>query len=227
MIADRVNEVEALIARTHELGHARALPEADVEATGQRLAIAYRHRRARRLRADAATPRSSRTRSSCVYLPGARARPSAGRRPRGRRRASSSGSRDDFDAVPRDMLWLSGDRVARRGLRADRRHARARTLYDMLLPHRDRDVVVGMAACWGSAERFLGLLARTRSGLRRRRRALRDRARPQRRGRHRLDVRMVRDDYTELLDARGETARAEELRSEALGASELPPTEQV
>ena len=33
------------------------------------------------------------------------------------------------------------------------------SLYDLLLPHRDRNVVIGIAACWGSAERFLGLLA--------------------------------------------------------------------
>ena len=37
--------------------------------------------------------------------------------------------------------------------------ARARTLYRILEPHRDRNVMIGLAACWGSTERFLGLLA--------------------------------------------------------------------
>ena len=36
---------------------------------------------------------------------------------------------------------------------------RARVLYGMLLPYQDRNVQVTQAACWGSSERFLGLLA--------------------------------------------------------------------
>ena len=37
--------------------------------------------------------------------------------------------------------------------------ARAEVLYDLLEPFKERDVQVAQAACWGSAERFLGLLA--------------------------------------------------------------------
>ena len=39
--------------------------------------------------------------------------------------------------------------------------ARAQQLYAQLLPYRDRMVQVTQAACFGSAERFLGLLAAT------------------------------------------------------------------
>ena len=42
MIADRLDEVPALIARSHELGNRARAREADVEAAGQQFALAYR-----------------------------------------------------------------------------------------------------------------------------------------------------------------------------------------
>src|SRR5262249_35595850 len=68
---------------------------------------------------------------------------------------------DDFAAVPHGLLWFSaiaglGEVCAALGdaYRAARRYA-------LLLPFRHRFVLVGNAVCWGSAERFLGLLAET------------------------------------------------------------------
>jgi tetratricopeptide (TPR) repeat protein len=68
-------------------------------------------------------------------------------------------AQDDFAGLPRDMFWFTavcmlGEACA---LIGDRE--RAELLYEMLLPFKDRNVQVTQAAFWGSAERFLGLLA--------------------------------------------------------------------
>ena len=42
MVADRIEEIPALIGRAHELGTRARAPEADLEAAGQQFAIAYR-----------------------------------------------------------------------------------------------------------------------------------------------------------------------------------------
>ncbi len=68
---------------------------------------------------------------------------------------------DDFAAIPRDMFWFTAVCVASEACALIRDQARARALYDMLLPYRDLMVQVTQAACFGSAERFLGLLAAT------------------------------------------------------------------
>ncbi len=225
MIADRVNEVEPLIARTHEFATRASLPEADVEAMGQRLAIAYRHR-AMGAYAPGLQAGLEQNPHLRVYLPDARARAPAGRRPRRRRRVFEQLA--DFDAFPRDILWFSGDRAAGRGLRADRGHATARpSCTDPAAPYRHRIVVVGMASCFGSCERYLGLLARTRSdwavAAEHFEAALAANAAA---GIVSME-RMARDDLIALLDERGETAARRGAAPEALGASELPPTEQV
>ena len=224
MIADRVNEVEALIVRTHEFATRASLPEADVEAMGQRLAIAYRHRA---LGAYAPVLQAAIEQSPHLNI----------YRPVLALASLQAGDRDaaveqfeqlaDFEAVPRDILWLSGIALLAEvcALIGDTR--RAPTLYGLLLPHRHRVVVVGMASCFGSCERYLGLLARTRSDWAAAAEHFEAALAANSAAGIASMLRMARDDYIELLDERGQTQRAEELRSEALGASELPPTEQV
>ncbi|MBE2316513.1 protein kinase [Solirubrobacter sp. CPCC 204708] len=68
---------------------------------------------------------------------------------------------DDFAAVPRDMFWFTAMCVLGEACSHIGDADRAKELYGLLLPHRDRMVQVTQAACFGSAERFLGLLAAT------------------------------------------------------------------
>jgi tetratricopeptide (TPR) repeat protein len=65
----------------------------------------------------------------------------------------------DFAAVPHDMFWFTATCVLAETCALLRDSARATVLYDMLLPYRNCNVQVTQAAFWGSAERFLGLLA--------------------------------------------------------------------
>jgi DNA-binding SARP family transcriptional activator len=64
-----------------------------------------------------------------------------------------------FGRVRRDMFWFTTVCVLAETCALIRDGARARVLYELLEPFASRNVQVGQAACWGSAERFLGLLA--------------------------------------------------------------------
>jgi DNA-binding SARP family transcriptional activator len=66
---------------------------------------------------------------------------------------------DHFSRVPEDMFWFTSVCVLAETCARIRDTSRATELYDMLLPYKDRNVQVTRAACWGSCERFLGLLA--------------------------------------------------------------------
>jgi tetratricopeptide (TPR) repeat protein len=66
---------------------------------------------------------------------------------------------DSFSRVPEDMFWFTSVCVLAETCARLRDTARAAVLYDLLLPYKDRNVQVTRAACWGSCERFLGLLA--------------------------------------------------------------------
>jgi tetratricopeptide (TPR) repeat protein len=68
---------------------------------------------------------------------------------------------DEFAAIPRDMFWFTAVCVAGEACKLLGDADRARQLYALLVPYRDRMVQVSQAACFGSAERFLGLLAST------------------------------------------------------------------
>ena len=68
---------------------------------------------------------------------------------------------DGFAAVPRDMFWFTAMCVLGEACSHIGDVERARELHAVLLPYRDRMVQVTQAACFGSAERFLGLLAAT------------------------------------------------------------------
>jgi hypothetical protein len=70
-------------------------------------------------------------------------------------------ARDDFSRVRRDMFWLTTISVLAEICALLRDTTRAQVLYRLLEPFAERNVQVLQAACWGSAERFLGLLAGT------------------------------------------------------------------
>jgi hypothetical protein len=72
---------------------------------------------------------------------------------------------DDFAAIRRDQLWFAAHCLFAEACARIGDAARARALYGLLLPYRDRFVQVGMATWWGSAERFLALLAETMGDL--------------------------------------------------------------
>ena len=70
---------------------------------------------------------------------------------------------DGCAAVPHDMFWFTAVCVLAETCSLLGDHVRAEQLYAMLAPYRERNVQVTQAAFWGSAERFLGLLATTLS----------------------------------------------------------------
>ena len=141
---------------------ARRCPRSTCEAMGQRLALAYRTACSAPSR-RCCRPRSSRTRSCASTCPAlALAHLQAGDREAAAAEFEQLARR--LRRVPARHAVVQQRSRARRGLRAARRHASGRpTLYDapapLPRPHRDgRDGLV-----LGLRERFLGLLARTRS----------------------------------------------------------------
>jgi hypothetical protein len=117
------------------------------------------------------------------------------------------------------MLWLAGMCLLAQVCAALEDSDRAAVLYGLLLEHRERNVMVAMASCMGSAERFLGLLAFTMGDY------------PaaevhfdtaiERNGEGGLDAyfEIVRAEYAAMLEARngpGDTIRAAQLRAETL-----------
>jgi hypothetical protein len=66
---------------------------------------------------------------------------------------------DGFNAVPRDIMAFSTLCLLAEACALIGDTERAPVLYTTLLPHRARNVQVGLVTCLGSAERFLGLLA--------------------------------------------------------------------
>ena len=132
---------------------------------------------------------------------------------------------DDFGHVEPNMLWLAGMVVLAEVAALAGDEARARTLYRILEPHRDRNVMIGLAACWGSTERFLGLLAGAFGDL--------DAAASHferaiaRNAEGGIDsmFEMVRREYADLLDRRGapgDAERAAALRAETLATAPAP-----
>ena len=158
MIADRSDIAPELIARSHELGNLARAGEADVEAAGQQFALAYRAgvlgNYAKMLDAEyKANPQLM------VNLPAlALAHLQAGNRDAAAAIFDQIAA-DDFSHVPRDMLWQGAMAILSQVCALLGDEARARVLYAVMLTQRDRNVMIGMAVCWGSAERFLGLLA--------------------------------------------------------------------
>jgi DNA-binding winged helix-turn-helix (wHTH) protein/tetratricopeptide (TPR) repeat protein len=68
----------------------------------------------------------------------------------------------DFEDLPRDQNWLPAIASLTEACAALGDVARAERLYALLLPYRRRIILLGFAnGCFGSAERYLGLLAET------------------------------------------------------------------
>ena len=67
----------------------------------------------------------------------------------------------DEHALPRDMTWLTTVTLLSWSATLLGDADRARRLYALLLPYRDRSVQDVLAANWGSVERYLGSLALT------------------------------------------------------------------
>jgi class 3 adenylate cyclase/tetratricopeptide (TPR) repeat protein len=68
----------------------------------------------------------------------------------------------DFADLPRDALWMASMTYLVDVCTFLRDQARSATLYQLLLPHAGRNVVVGSGvACYGALSRYLGALANT------------------------------------------------------------------
>jgi tetratricopeptide (TPR) repeat protein len=68
-------------------------------------------------------------------------------------------AQDDFGTVSRDQLWASTLCLLAEACALLGDRERAGVLYALLLPYSNRNIQAGLAASFGSAERFLGLLA--------------------------------------------------------------------
>jgi tetratricopeptide (TPR) repeat protein len=224
IIADRLDEAPALILRAHELATRARAPEADVEAAGQQFALAYRTGILGQFAAllDAQIKENPQL---VVNLPAlALAQMQAGN-PEAAAEIFNRIAADDFSVVPRDMLWLGGMAILSQvcAMLGDAEHAQV--LYRLLLPHRDRTILFGMAACWGSMERMLGLLASAMgdhdTAVTHFEAAL---ARNTAGGMDTM-FEMVRREFAEILEARGgpgDAERAAALRTETLAAVDPP-----
>ncbi|MBE2319757.1 AAA family ATPase [Solirubrobacter sp. CPCC 204708] len=158
MIEDRLDEVPDLIAVAHELGVRARRPEVDVESAGQHAGLAYRTGTLGAF-APALAAQIQSDPQLVVNLPVlALAHLQAGEREAGAAIFERFAA-DDFASIPRDMLWMGAMAVLTHVCTMLGDSARARVLYELLLPYRDRNLVIGIVACWGSVERFLGMLA--------------------------------------------------------------------
>jgi hypothetical protein len=215
MLADRAEETQALIMRAYEIGRRAQAPEIDIEAAGRQLSVAWRHdalgQFAELLETQARENPQLGTNRPVLALSLAQ----AGQLDAAREVLAGT----DIAAIPRDMLWMASMCLLAQTCALVGDAERARALYDLLLEHRDRNVMVGMANCMGSAERYLGLLAFTTGDY------------PQaevhfdtaieRNAAGGIDhcFAMVRSDYAAMLEARGgpgDTIRAAQLRAETL-----------
>ncbi len=158
LMEDRSADAWALAEHALELGRRAHALSADLEHAAQRLVLLHHEGRLADVvdeleLAVAATPQLGIYRAAlCI------ARLQGGRRAAGVAEFEALAA-DDFGTLPRDQLWFAFVCVLAEACALIGDAARARVLYRLLLPYRDRFVQVGMAACWGSAEHFLGLLA--------------------------------------------------------------------
>ena len=76
-------------------------------------------------------------------------------------RASAHALAAHLGAIPRDFFWLSAVAVLAECAALCEDEAAARPLYEALRPYASRNTQHSFAACWGSVERPLGLLAAT------------------------------------------------------------------
>jgi hypothetical protein len=215
MIEDRLTEVPELIARAHELGVRARRPEVDVESAGQHAGLAYRTGTLGTF-APALAAQIESDPQLVVNLPVlALAHLQAGDRAAATAIFESFAA-DGFRAIPRDMLWMGAMGVLTHVCHGLGDTARARVLYELLHPFRERHLMIGIVADWGSAERFLGLLAADPAQAD----AHFERALARNAGIPSM-LRMTRADFARVLEARGEGERAAAVR----GDSGIAPTQ--
>jgi tetratricopeptide (TPR) repeat protein len=70
---------------------------------------------------------------------------------------------NDFVGLPRDAVWLGAMSILSELCTVFGDLPRAETLYRLLVPYAGRNCVAGLSVCFGSASRYLGLLAATLS----------------------------------------------------------------
>jgi hypothetical protein len=132
-------------------------------------------------------------------------------------------ARDDFAAISRDMFWFTAVCIVSEACALIGDAERAEVLYAMLAPYSERMVQVTQAACFGSAHRFLGLLAMT-AGRTDDAAAHFEAALARNLDRGVLPVvPFIRTEYAQMLLARrgpGDIARAHELVTAALAQAE-------
>lgn len=66
---------------------------------------------------------------------------------------------DAFGGLPRDLFWLAAMTLVGQAAAFAEARDHAAVIYDLLAPYSRRNVIVAVAACWGSASRVLALLA--------------------------------------------------------------------
>jgi tetratricopeptide (TPR) repeat protein len=156
----QVAEAEKLAREAHELGQRAQARDADTIYAAQLLTL---RRREDRLAEYVSTVETFVERHPALVawravLPLAHLL--NGEREEGRA-AFEELAEDDFAAVPQDLFWFTATCVLGEACSHLGDEARARQLHARLLPYRHRMVQATQAACFGSAERFLGLLAAT------------------------------------------------------------------
>ena len=159
-MAGRVGDAERLAREAYELGRQAQARDADTVYAAQLVTL---RRREGRLAEFLPTIESYVEQNPALVVWGAvlsLAYLTAGDRERGVAEFERL-AQDGFAGVPRDMFWFTAMCVLAEDCALIGDAPRAQRLYELLLPYRDRNVVVTQAAYWGSAERFLGLLATT------------------------------------------------------------------
>ena len=129
-------------------------------------------------------------------------------------------ARDDFAGLARDALWSASITYLAEVCAFLGDAARAVSLYRLLLPYADRNIVAGGGvACFGSASRYLGLLATTLSLWGDAEHHFKDAMAMNTRMGARPSVAHTQHDYATMLLARGQAAdqeKASALLNEAL-----------
>jgi tetratricopeptide (TPR) repeat protein len=161
MLEDRLEDAVRLSGEAEEAGIRAQEPDTEIFTTAQRLALALRQRAlgpvAATIEAHIADNPHLQVHRPVLALAHLQAGDRAAAAVEFERLASG-----DFAGFPPDLVWLSSMCLLAEvcsGLGDERRAA---VLYDVLLPHRGRNVMAATAACLGSAERHLGLLAAAR-----------------------------------------------------------------
>lgn len=157
-MAGNVDEIEPLAERFHALGIESQARDTETIHRAQLIAL---RRRQERLSDFVSTVRAAVEANSALLawravLPLAHL---ASGDPRAAVAEYEWFAHDGFSRVRRDMFWFTTVCVLAETCALLRDKARAPALYALLEPHRERNVQVTQAACWGSSERFLGLLA--------------------------------------------------------------------